>query len=137
MKKIIIAAVFAAAIITFASCEKDQGKTPNISFKTGTGYVSASDSLTADTTITIGINASKAEDKDVLKKFNISRSVNNSPDTTIFQKDLSGSEGDNYSYDLVRKLGSKKGQKEKYTFTVTNRDGLVGQVSLTLSIKYN
>lgn len=135
MKNILAIACCIAALTIFSSCEEDEGKIPNISFKTGATYVSADANINKDSNIVIGISASKAEDKDVLKKFNISKSVNGGSDSTIFQKDLSGNEADTYSYDLPVTVGSKVGNKEKYTFTVTNRDGLIGQKSLTITIK--
>lgn len=124
-----------SVIFFISSCEKDEGKLPDISFKTGGSYVSADASVTGGTAITIGINAAKTEDKDVLKKFNISRSTNGAAATSVFDKTLSGSEGDNYSYDYTTTLDNVVGQTDKYTFTVTNRDGLVNQVSLTITIK--
>jgi hypothetical protein len=133
MKKFIGAIIIICALISIQSCEKDAGKKPNIAFKTGAGYISADASLTGDSMMTIGITASKSEDKDVLKKFNISRSYNGKADSTLFEKDLTGAEGDNFSYDLDTKVFKTSGTKAKYTFTVTNRDGLIGQISLTVT----
>jgi len=124
-----------AMIVSLMSCEKDEGKLPNISFKTGSGYVSADAVLPGGGDITIGIDASKSEDKDVLKKFNISKSVDGAAASTVYSQDLTGSDGDNFSYDYTTTLGTASGQTEEYTFTVTNRDGLVNQVSLTVTIQ--
>lgn len=135
MKKIMGTALLVSALFIIQSCEKDEGKNPNISFKTGATYVSADATLNVDSNVVIGITASKAEDKDVLKKFNISRSINGGADSTLYQKDLTGSEGDNYNYDLAVKVLTPAGKKAKYTFTVTNRDGLIGQTSLTITSK--
>lgn len=135
MKNIFLAIICVSLIALFSSCEKDEGKLPNISFKTGGSYITTDTAITAGTTITIGISASKAENKDVLKKFNISKSVNGAAATTVYDKDLSGSEGDNYSYDFTPTLESTVGQTNKYTFTVTNRDGLTNQVALTVTVK--
>jgi hypothetical protein len=49
----------------------------------------------------LGINASKSEEEDVLKKFNISKSVNGGTATTVYTEDLTGSEGDNFSFDFI------------------------------------
>lgn len=135
MKNILFALICVSLIAVISSCEKDEGKLPNISFKTGGAYITTDTSIAAGSTIIIGINASKAEDKDVLKKFNISKSINGAAATSEYDKDLSGSEGDNYSYDFTRTLESTVGQKNKYTFTVTNRDGLTNQVAITVTIK--
>ncbi len=135
MKNIFSIFMLFSIIALFASCEKDEGKLPNINFKTGLTLLSQDTSLTAGTSITIGINASKAEDKDVLKKFTVSKSVNGAAATTVYTEDLSGTNGDNYTHDYTEVLAGSGGDIIKYTFTVTNRDGLTKQVMLTVTIK--
>ena len=135
MKPIFISLLFLSLVTVFSSCEEDEGRLPNISFKTGDSYISTDVTKPAGSDILIGISASKAEDKDVLKKFNISCSVNNAVDTTVYEKEMSGSEADNYSYDFSTKADTVSGQTNKYTFTVTNRDGLVNQVMLTVTVE--
>ena len=120
------------SLITLGSCEKDEGKLPNIDFKTGTGFVSTDTIVDAGATITIGIEASKSEKKDPLKKFNISLSIDGGADATVYSEDLSGDDGDNYEYDFTTTVGNSVGQLNTYTFTITNRDGLVNQLSLTV-----
>jgi hypothetical protein len=134
MKTIFRSFILLSIIALISSCEKDEGKLPTISFKTGGSYTSANASLAASTSVTMGITAAKAEKKDVLRKFNISKSVNGAAATTVFSKDLSGSEEDNFSNDYTDAIGSTSGETDKYTFTITNRDGLVNQVSLTLTV---
>jgi len=123
------------AILFSASCEKDEGKLPNLSFKTGGSYISTNVNAAGGSTVLFGINASKSEKKDVLKKFSISKSINGGSETTIYSKDLSKSEEDDYSYDYSEVLETTIGQTNKYTFTITNRDGLVNQVSATVTIQ--
>jgi hypothetical protein len=135
MKTFVKSFLLLSIIAILASCEKDEGKLPNISFKTGGAYLSADATLAGTSVLLIGINASKSEEEDVLKKFNISKSVNGATATTVFDKDLTGAEGDNYSYDYSEILGTTSGETDKYTFTVTNRDGLTNQVSLTVTIQ--
>lgn len=122
-----------ALLFSTFSCEKDEGLLPDISFKTGGNYISTDVTLAAGTSITMGINASKTEDKDVLKQFDISKSINGGTPTSVFNKALSGSEGDNYNYDFTTTVESTPGQQTTYTFTVTNRDGLYNQVSVTVT----
>lgn len=117
------------------SCGKDEGKLPDISFISGTGYTSTSDSISAGGAFKIGINASKAEDKDVLKEFSITKSTNGGTGTSVYSHSMSGSEEDSYSYDFNGTASATAGTKDLYTFTVTNRDGLVNQVSLTVTAK--
>lgn len=122
-------------LLFIASCEKDEGKLPNISFKTGGSYIATDVNAAGGSTVMFGINSSKAEKKDVLKKFAISKSINGGTATTVYSKDLSKSEEDDYSYDFSETLETTVGQTNKYTFTITNRDGLVNQVSATVTIQ--
>ena len=46
---------------------------------------------------------------------------------------MSGSEEDSFSYDYTTTTDTIAGQKSKYTFTVTNRDGLTNSVSVTVT----
>ena len=133
MKSTIKSILLIIIVSIFSSCEKDEGKLPAISFKTGGNYISSDVTKAGGSPITIGITAAKTEDEDVLKKFNISKSVNGAAATTAFEKPLTGSEGDNFSYDFTTAVDSTSGQTCKYIFTITNRDGLTNQVSLTVT----
>lgn len=134
IKKILTILTLCLSVLLIASCsEEDEGKLPNISFKKGGVYTSANTNFTAGTPLTIGINASKAESADVLKKFNISKSVDGGTKTTLFDKDLTGEEGNTFVYDFTTNSEASSGKKSLYTFTVTNRDGLINQVSLTVT----
>jgi hypothetical protein len=135
MKHLLKAIMLFSILLIIYSCEQDQGLLPKINFKTGGNYISSDTSLTGGSTITIGISAVKSEAEDVLKRFNISRSINGLSAASVYSKDLSGSEGDAYAYDFATLLDTIHGQKNKYIFTITNRDGLVNQDSLTITIK--
>jgi hypothetical protein len=115
------------------SCEKDEGLLPDISFKTGGNYTSSDATLAGGSALLMGISASKTEDKDVLKEFNISKSIDGGENISVFAKSLSGSEGDTFEYDYSTTVDDVSGQTATYTFTVTNRDGLVNQVFLTIT----
>lgn len=121
------------AIGMLSGCDEDEGKLPNISFKTGSGYISRDTTLASGTSFVVGINASKSENVDVLKVFNISRSINNGAATTLLNQNLSGAQGDSYSYDHAITLDSA-GIADKYIYTVTNRDGLTNQISVTVTV---
>lgn len=127
----ILSAVVAVALIT--SCEKDEGKLPNIAFKTGAGYTSANATVSQGDTLLVGITASKAEDKDVLKKFNVTVAYDGGQDSTIYNLDLTTAQEDNYSYEHNYITRNQAGT-ELYKFTVINRDGLTNTVSLTLTV---
>ncbi len=133
-KKIISASLLFTLMLLINSCEKDKGILPAIAFKTGATYTSADATITKNTAFTVGITAAKSEDKDVLKTFDASVAYDGSTTTTsFFSATLSGAEGDNYSKDLSLTTRNQSG-KEKWTFTVTNRDGLVNSVSITITV---
>lgn len=139
MKKLLYSALLLTLFsATLCACKKDkeeedEGLLPQISFKTGSGYTSQDATMDQNTAFKIGINATKSEDKDVLTKFTITRSVDGGTASTVYNEDLSGGNGDSYSYDYTGTTMQKSGN-EKYTFTVVNRDGLVNSVTLVLTI---
>lgn len=134
MKKFSLFLSIALTISMLSSCEKDEGKLPNIAFKTGAGYTSADMTVAKGATVLVGISASKAEDKDVLKTFNESVAFDGGTNTSVLNESLSGSQGDNYEKDVTITTRNQDGT-EKYTFTVTNRDGLTNSVTLTLTVQ--
>jgi hypothetical protein len=136
MKKInqsILVILTALLIFTIASCKKDPGRLPAISFKTGAGYISSDATIAKNTPFKIGINAAKTENEDVLKTFNISVSYDGGASTTVYSETLTAAQEDNYSYDMN---GTTRGQAgtEKYTFTITNRDGLINTIAVTMTV---
>ncbi len=133
MKKLASLFLFIGIIALIQSCEKDEGKLPNIAFKVDLTHVFKDQTATQNDTLLIGITASKSEDKDVLKTFNGTVSYDGAAATTIVNESLSGSNGDNYSKDIQVITRSQAGT-EKYTFTVVNRDGITNSVSLTLTV---
>lgn len=134
--KHLVTAFFALTVLAFfTGCEPDAGKLPIMNFKTGSNYTAANATIAVDSSFTIGIDATKAEKRDVLKKFDISVSVNGGATTSVFSKDLSGSEQDNYSYDYTAVATGNAGDTRLYTFTATNRDGLVKQIYLTITLQ--
>lgn len=135
MKHILSISVIILTTLFVISCkkEKDEGKLPNIGFKTGGTYVSGSITLSKDTTITVGISASKAEENDVLKSFDASRAYDSGTDSSFISEALTGTQGDTYDKDMTITTRNQAGT-ETYTFTVINRDGLKNSVSLTITV---
>lgn len=129
-----VAAALFLFMVGMSSCEKDEGKLPNISFKTTAGYTSADKTVASDDTVLVGINASKSEEEDVLKTFNISKSVDGAASTTVQNVTLTSAQEDTYTQDFQLVAGSA-GHTEKYTFTVSNRDGLTNSVNFTLTVQ--
>ena len=127
-------AFFFAALFLFASCEKDEGKLPEIAFKTGSAYTSADKTVAQGEVVTVGISADKTEDKDVLKTFNVSASFDGAANQTVSNENIPSAQEDHFEKDVVITARNQAGT-EKYTFTVTNRDGLVNSVTLTLTVQ--
>src|SRR6476620_2536177 len=97
MKKIFTFAAIALAATFLSSCEKDEGKLPQITFITGTGYTSADATFPKSTTVKFGINAAKSEDKDVLKTYDVTLTYDGGVAAPFDSQTLTGSQGDNYS----------------------------------------
>ena len=114
------------------SCKEDEGKPPAIEFKTGAGYTSSDATVAVGDTITVGIHAEKTEEEDVLKHFNVSSSTDGGANTSLDDVDLTGTEQDEFEVDYHFTV-PEAGHAYKITFTVTNRDGLTNNVSLTLT----
>ena len=125
-------AVLATALTNLSSCEKDAGKLPNIAFKTTSGYTHADATVAAAANVLVGITASKAESADILKTFNVSKSIDGAAAVTVTNTTLTN--GDSYDVDYPIVAGAA-GHTEKWSFTVTNRDGLTNTVSLTLTVQ--
>jgi hypothetical protein len=126
-------AVITMVTFTISSCEKDKGILPDISFKAGAGYTSTDASIAKNTNFLVGINAARTEDKDVLKTFNASVSFDGGSSTTIYNEVLTTAQGDNYTYDLNLTTRNQSGT-EKYSFTITNRDGLINTITITITV---
>jgi len=132
MKHVINLFLFSLLVLMLNSCKKDEGKKPIIEFRTGANYTSSDATVPGGTVVTIGIHAAKAEDQDVLMKFNASiflEGVLATSDDT----ELTGADQDEYNVDYTFPVPTTPGFHYKLTFTVTNRDGLTNQVSLTLT----
>lgn len=135
MRSIFKAAFLLLFVVCLSSCEKDEGIPPEISFKTGAEYTSEDAVLALGTQLKVGIEAERTEDKDNLKVFNVSRSVNGGASETVLNKQLSDSEGVNFSYDYIETLQGESGQENVYTFSITNRDGITNQLNLKITIE--
>lgn len=129
-----VAVVLTTLLFNLTSCEKDEGKLPDIEFLTGGSYTSADKNVNSGDNVLVGIHAEKTEDKDVLKTFNIQHTKNGGAAVTDTTITLTTAEEDMFSKDFTLTPTGTSGDKLKYTFTVTNRDGLVNNVNFTLTI---
>lgn len=132
LKKSGLAALVAATMLLIA-CEKDARVPPSVKFVTGAGYTSGDATVAQDSTIKVGIIADKTEDE--LKTFNVSYAYDGASTTTSYSNTtLSKSQYDQYKTDVTFKARKQAG-KEKWTFTITDRDGNISNVSFTLTVQ--
>ena len=105
---------------------------PSISFKTGVGYTSEDATVAQGAEITVGIIAKKREDD--MKRYNISYAYDGATSTTTQETfSLSGSEQKNYEKDYTFNVRNQAGT-EKWSFVITDRDGNIAKLSLTLTV---
>jgi len=127
-----------AAVLTVVSCKKedddDPGTLPQIMLDSSAGYLAKDTTVAKGTLLKVGVRAAKTEANDVLIKFTESVAYDGKADSTVLNATLSSSEGDAYTKDIDINTRNLPG-KEKYTFTIVNRDGLVNSVSLTLTVQ--
>ena len=117
---------------TFAIFSCDKHIPPHIEFKTGVDYTSSDTTVTQGDTITVGIIAQKKEDE--MKTYNISYAYDGASSTTTKETfSLSGAQQEHYEKDysfVTRNLAGT----EKWTFTITDRDGNIAKKSIILTV---
>lgn len=128
--------LIATAMITvMASCKKDEDQRtpPDVEFKTDAGYISADATVGQGASVLVGIIATKTEDE--LKTFNVSHAydgaTSTTTDTTIT---LTSAQEESYSADYTILTRNQDGT-EKWSFTITDRDGNSTSKSITLTIQ--
>jgi len=119
--------------ISFLSCKKDKMIPPTIDFKTGTGYISTDSHVALNTDFMIGVDAKRTEAEDDLKTFVVTRSYDGGTDSTLESLTLSQAEAGEFQKDYGFTTRNTAGT-EKYSFTVTNRDGLITTESITITV---
>ena len=124
--------ILAFGIISF-SCKKDEMIPPTIDFTTGTGYTSADSHIALNTDFKIGVTAKRTEGKDDLKTFVVTRSFDGGAETTIDNITLTSAQGAEFTKDYDFTTRNTSGT-EKYSFTVTNRDGLITTKTITITV---
>jgi hypothetical protein len=122
-------------IAVMASCEKEGDKhvPPDVVFKTAAGYTSADATVGQADSILVGIVATKTEDD--MKTFNVSYAYDGAgTTTTAFNLPLSGSQEESFTTDYIIVTRSQAGT-EKWSFTITDRDGNITTKSITLTVQ--
>lgn len=106
---------------------------PTLDFTTGAGYVSADTHLAVNTDFKIGVDAKRTEAKDDLKTFIVTRSYDGGTEATIDNVTIPSDQAAEFTkiYDFTTR---NQTGTEKYTFTVTNRDGLITTRSIIITV---
>ena len=120
-------------VMLITACEKDKMIPPTLDFLTGAGYTSADAHIALNTAFKIGVDAKRTEDKDDLKTFTVTRSYDGAAATTIDNVTIGSAQAAEFTKDYNLTTRNTAGT-EKYTFTVTNRDGLITTKSMTITV---
>src|SRR5689334_12067070 len=121
------------SVILISSCEKDKNIPPTLDFTTGAGYTSADGHIALNTAFKIGVDAKRTESKDDLKTFTVTKSYDGAAATTVESLTLTSAQAGEFTKDynfITRNVAGT----EKYTFTVTNRDGLITTRNITITV---
>jgi hypothetical protein len=133
MKKWILPKVLFSILILFIGCDKEPEIPPTLELKTGEGYTSQDATVAKDSTLTVGIIATKTEDD--LKTYNVSVSYDGAASTsTIENFTISSGEKALYNKDVTFTVRDQAGT-EKYFFTITDVDGNIVQKILTFTVE--
>jgi hypothetical protein len=121
---------FAAITLLCSSC--DPHVPPAIEFKTGSNYTSSDTTVSAGTSITVGVRATKKEDD--MKTYNISYAYDGATSTITKENfKLTGAEEKNYDKDYTFTVRSQPGI-EDWFFVITDRDGNIAKLKLRLTV---
>ena len=131
-KKMTLFLIFALGTISF-SCDKDAMIPPTIEFTTGTGYTSSDAHIASNTDFKVGVIAKRTEDKDDLKTFVVTVSYDGGAETTIDNVTIPPAQGGEFTKDYDLATRNTAGI-EKYSFTVTNRDGLITTRTIVITV---
>ena len=133
LKTNLILSVLTVLVFLFSSCKKDNKIPPTIDFTTTAGYTAGDAHVALNTAFKIGVDAKRTESKDDLKTFNVTRSYDGAAATTIDNVTLTSAQAAEFTKDYPLTTRNVAGT-EKYTFTVTNKDGLITTKSITITV---
>lgn len=129
---VLTAAILSASALMQSCKEKDERVPPDVVFKTGGSYTSANATVAAGDTVLVGITADKTEDE--LSTFNVSYAYDGAATTTTATTEsLTGTMEEHYETDYEIVTRSTAGS-ERWVFTITDRDGNITSVELTLTV---
>ena len=127
-------AVLTIFTLASSSCKKEEDPhiPPDMTFKTGTTYTSGDATIGLGDTVTVGVVVTKMEDD--LRTFNLSYSYDGGSPVTSSNYSMTAAEYTGYDHDF-QIIARNQAGSEKWTFTVTDRDGNVTQKSITLTVQ--
>ena len=131
-KTSILFLVLTFGMISF-SCQKDEMIPPTIDFTTAAGYTSADSHIALDTDFKIGVTAKRTEDNDDLKTFVVTVSYDGGAEATIDNVAIPAAQDGEFTKDYTLTTRNTAGT-EKYSFTVTNRDGLITTRAIIITV---
>jgi len=130
--KLTVLSLLLLTSVTLFSCKKDEHVPPELTFKNAAGYTSADATAGTTAPILFGVDVTKTEDE--LSTFDVSVSIDGGTPQSILSEAITGSEEDGFSRDIHVTTGTVA-ETEKYTFTVSDRDGNITQESITITVQ--
>lgn len=110
------------------------GKKPILEMVSGTDYLMKDTTLKQDIKYQFKVNAKNSEDQSLNTSFEVVRTYSGSSDTTMYYQDLKGEE--QKSFDYIHTFTTlKKAGTERFTITVKNERGIVGQKILIFTVQ--
>lgn len=106
---------------------------PTLDFISGAGYTTTDAHVALNTAFKIGVDAKRTEKDDDLKTFIVTRSYDGGTEVTIDNVVIVAAQAAEFTKDYNLTTRNQAGT-EKYTFTVTNRDGLITTKSITITV---
>lgn len=134
---LLLTALFSLLLVAgISSCRKtiEVGNKPKLEFIPGPEMLISDATLPRDKKYMIQVEATNAEDQTPNVYFEVVRTYSGTADTTVFEKFLEGSEQGVYRYTHTFTTLKTPGT-ERYTFTVRNNYGIVGQKVLVMTVK--
>jgi hypothetical protein len=133
MNKWIQSLLPAVFLVITISCDKEPEIPPTLELKTGTVFTSQDAVVSRDSTLTVGIIATKTEDD--LKTYNVSVAYDGATTTASLQNyTIPANEKSLYEKDVTFTVRDLAGT-EKYYFTITDVDGNIVQKILTFTVE--
>jgi hypothetical protein len=128
----IFLAILSVAFVAL-SCEKDKRVPPDLSFRTGTRFISRDTTVGKDTAVVVGVIAQMTED--YLKRFSVSHAYDNNATTTT-DTTIALDNSANAHYETFYPIQTRnQAGTEKWVFTITDINGNTAQKQIVLTVQ--